>query len=171
MHVLVLGGGGREHALAWRLSRDPDVKQVTVAPGNPGIAALARCVSADLNDSKGLISLASLTGVDLVVVGPEGPLDNGVATAFRQAGRRIVGPGRAGAALESSKVQSKHFMASHGIPTAKFVVCDDAGQALEAIRGGELGLPVVVKADGLAAGKGVVIAADRDEAEAAVRAM
>src|SRR5690349_3217020 len=100
MHVLVLGGGGREHALAWRLARDPDVRQVTVAPGNPGIAGVARCVSTDLSDSKGLIALAALTGVDLVVVGPEAPLEKGVADAFRAERRAIVGPGRAGAQLE-----------------------------------------------------------------------
>jgi len=171
MHVLVLGGGGREHALAWRLARDPQVTQVSVAPGNPGSAAVGRQVSADLNDSKGLISLAALTGVDLTVVGPEAPLEKGVARDFRAAGRLIVGPGPVGAALECSKVHAKHFMARQGIPTARFVVCDAAEQAIEVVRRGELGFPVVVKADGLAAGKGVVIAADRSEAEAAVRAM
>ena len=117
------------------------------------------------------MSLAALTGIDLTVVGPEAPLEQGVARAFREAGRLIVGPGPIGAALECSKVHAKHFMARQGIPTARFIVCDDAGRALAAVGSGELGFPVVVKADGLAAGKGVVIAADRAEAETAVRAM
>jgi len=171
MHVLVLGGGGREHALAWRLSRDPQVKQISVAPGNPGITAVARTVSSDINDSKGLIALAALTGADLTVVGPEAPLEKGIARDFRAAGRLIVGPGPAGAALECSKVHAKHFMARQGIPTARFIVCDDAERALAAVGTGELGFPVVVKADGLAAGKGVVIAADRAEAGAAIVSM
>ena len=171
MHDLVLGGGGREHALAWRLSRDPQVTQVSVVPGNPGMTAVGRTVSADIIDSKGLIALAALAGVDLTVVGPEAPLEKGIARDFRAAGRLIVGPGPSGAALECSKVQAKHFMKRQGIPTARFLVCDDAEQAFAAVRRGELGFPVVVKADGLAAGKGVVIAADRAEAEAAIHAM
>lgn len=107
----------------------------------------------------------------MTVVGPEAPLEKGVARAFRAAGRLIVGPGPAGAALECSKVHAKHFMARHGIPTARFVVCEAPEPAIAVVRGGELGFPVVVKADGLAAGKGVVIAADAADAEAAVRAM
>jgi phosphoribosylamine--glycine ligase len=167
--VLVLGSGGREHALAWRLRRDPDVSEVLVAPGNPGIAAEARCVAASLNDPAEVLALARRERVGLTVVGPEAPLERGMVDAFRARGLPIVGPSRAAAALECSKVFAKRFMARHGIPTARFVVCEDVTAAMAAVAGGELGFPLVIKADGLAAGKGVVIAADSGEAEAAVR--
>jgi phosphoribosylamine--glycine ligase len=168
--VLVLGGGGREHALVWRLLRDPDVSQVIAAPGNPGMAALARCVPADLLDPAELLGLVEREAVDLTVVGPEAPLERGLADLFRTVGRPIVGPTRIGAALECSKAYSKHFMARHRIPTARYAVCDTIEAALSAVAGDEFGWPVVVKADGLAAGKGVVVAETRDEAERAVRA-
>jgi phosphoribosylamine--glycine ligase len=169
MRILVIGGGGREHALAWSLiSGRPDVS-VVCAPGNPGIATLAACRPADLTDPAGLLSIASREQVDLTVVGPELPLSAGVADAFAAAGRPIVGPTRAAAALESSKSFAKHFMARHRVPTARFVDCASAAEALSALAAGELGYPVVVKADGLAAGKGVIIAEDRASAEAAIR--
>ena len=170
MNVLVLGAGGREHALAWRLARDPEVEAVLAAPGNPGLAAVARCVPADLGAPDELLALAAREGVDLTVVGPEGPLERGVVDRFRQAGRPIVGPTARGAALECSKAHAKAFMARHGVPTARYEVAGDLASALHAVSGATFGFPVVVKADGLAAGKGVVIAGDRGEAERAVRA-
>ena len=170
MKVLVLGSGGREHALAWRLSRDPDVSAIVCAPGNPGMAAVASCEAVDVNSPEDVLALAVRQQVDLTVVGPEAALDQGVADLFRANGRSIVGPSRRGAALESSKAFAKRFMQRHRIPTAGFVVCDDLPSALAAVEGSQFGFPVVIKADGLAAGKGVVIAPDRVEAEAAVRA-
>jgi phosphoribosylamine--glycine ligase len=168
--VLVLGGGAREHALAWRLSRDPDVSAVVVAPGNAGIAADFPCLSVDPLDPAEVHGLAASQGVDLTVVGPEAPLERGLADHFRRTGRPILGPSQQGAALECSKVESKRFMDRHGIPTAPFVVCDTLDAALGAVSGEGFGFPVVIKADGLAAGKGVVIAENRSQAEAAVRA-
>ncbi len=170
MRVLILGSGGREHALAWRLSRDPDVKTVICAPGNPGMAKLGQCVPLLINDAKAVLDLAERQAIDLTVVGPEAPLDAGVADALRAAGRAIVGPGRIPAQLECSKVFSKHFMERHGIPTACFEVHTKLNAALDAVSGRHYGFPVVVKADGLAGGKGVVVAQDRAEAESAVRA-
>jgi phosphoribosylamine--glycine ligase len=168
--VLVLGGGGREHALAWTLSQDSTVSEVISAPGNPGTAACGRNLPVDLSSAEAILALADREHVDLTVVGPEAPLERGVADLFRAAGRPIVGPSSRGAALECSKAHAKAFMARHKIPTARFAVCDDLASALSAVSGGEFGFPVVVKADGLAAGKGVTIANDRAEAEAAVRA-
>jgi phosphoribosylamine--glycine ligase len=170
MKVLVVGGGGREHALAWRLAQDPDVSRVSCAPGNPGTAAVAKCHPIEPTDVPGLLRLAREERVGLTVVGPESALDRGIADAFRSDGLAIVGPPKQAAALESSKAFAKRFMTTAGIPTARHVTCTDAETALGAIANGELGFPVVVKADGLAAGKGVVIAADRGEAEAAVLA-
>ena len=169
MRILVIGGGGREHALTWALTDGrPDIS-VICAPGNPGIAGLASCRPADLTQPSQLLAIAEQEKVDLTVVGPELPLSAGVADVFEAAGRPIVGPTRAAAALEWSKAFSKHFMARHGVPTAKFLDCATADEALAAIARGELGFPIVIKADGLAAGKGVVIAEDRASADAAVR--
>jgi phosphoribosylamine--glycine ligase len=169
MRILVIGGGGREHALIWAMTAGrPDVS-VVCAPGNPGIAGLATCRPADLSKPAGLLDIAEREKVDLTVVGPELPLSAGVADAFAAAGRPIVGPSRAAAALEWSKAFSKHFMARHRVPTANFADCATTDEALAAIARGELGYPLVIKADGLAAGKGVVIAEDRASAEAAVR--
>jgi len=170
MRVLIIGSGGREHALAWRLAKDQNVKNVICAPGNPGITGVGRCLPLFINDAKAVLDLAERQAIDLTVVGPEVPLDSGVADAFRQAGRPIVGPNRIPAQLECSKVFSKRFMGRHAIPTARFVVHTELAPALAAVSGEDFGFPVVVKADGLAAGKGVVVAADRAEAEAAVRA-
>jgi phosphoribosylamine--glycine ligase len=171
MRVLVLGGGGREHALAWRLAQDPEVSDLVCAPGNPGMAAVARCLPADLASPDDVLALAGRERIDLTVVGPEAPLERGLADLFRRAGRPIVGPSAHGAALECSKAFSKAFMDRQGVPTARYAICDSAADALAAVAGPRFGFPVVVKADGLAAGKGVVVAGDRDEAERAVRAM
>jgi phosphoribosylamine--glycine ligase len=145
------------------------VQEVLAAPGNPGIASLARCLPADLTQPETLLDLAARERVDLTVVGPEAPLERGVADRFAAAGRPLVGPSQRGAALECSKVFAKEFMARHGIPSARFVVCDRAEEAFDAVSGATFGFPVVVKADGLAAGKGVVVAETREEAEQAVR--
>lgn len=169
MKVLVLGSGGREHAIAWRLARDPAVREVVTAPGNPGIQAVGRCLAVQLDDPFAVLALAEHEGVDLTVVGPELPLQLGIANHFRAKGHPIVGPSRMGAALECSKVYAKQFMQQAGIPTARFVVCDALDTALGAVSGDIFGFPVVVKADGLAAGKGVTVAENRADAEAAVR--
>ena len=170
MKVLILGSGGREHALAWSLSKDPAVTEIIAAPGNPGTAAFGRNLPVDLASPDDMLALATRESVDLTVVGPEAPLERGVVDLFRTAGRPIVGPTSHGAALECSKAHAKAFMLRHNIPTARFVACDDAMDAMEAVSGKAFGFPVVVKADGLAAGKGVTVAADRAEAEAAVHA-
>ena len=155
--------------MAWKLSRERDVSAVLCAPGNPGIASIAQCIPVDLTKPQQLLTIAATQDVDLTVVGPEMPLSLGVADVFAEAGRAIVGPSRAAAALESSKSFAKAFMDRHRVPTARFRVCDSAADALAFAGASEFGYPVVVKADGLAAGKGVVIADDRAAAEAAVR--
>src|SRR6188474_3440678 len=171
MRVLVAGAGGREHALAWRLARDPGVTAVFCAPGNPAIAAVAELVPIDAAAApEALLTFVERAGIDLTVIGPELPLDRGIVDRFRAAGRRVLGPPRAAAQLECSKVFAKGFMARHGIPTARYRVCESAAEARAAIASGEFGFPVVLKADGLAAGKGVVVAQDAAEAEAAIRA-
>jgi phosphoribosylamine--glycine ligase len=170
MRILVIGAGGREHALAWKLAAENGVADVLCAPGNPGIARVARLVSIAAGDIDGLLAVAVRERVDLTIVGPELPLDRGIVDVFQRRGLRIFGPSRAASRLECSKVFAKTFMARHGIPTARYRVCNDAPAALELIASGELGFPVVVKADGLAAGKGVVVAPDRTSADAAVRA-
>jgi phosphoribosylamine--glycine ligase len=168
--VLVTGSGAREHALVWKLAQDPDVTTVFCVPGNPGIARLARTVEGEPADAAGLLGLVEREQIDLTVVGPELPLARGVADAFRRRGRPIVGPSQAAARLETSKVFAKDFMARHRVPTARYRACSTADEALASLARGEFRLPVVVKADGLAAGKGVVIAADAAAAETAVRA-
>ena len=171
MKILVIGGGAREHSLAWKLSREPDVEAVICAPGNPGISSAARCVPADVSAPADLLAIAESQSVDLTVVGPELPLSRGVVDAFTAAGRAIVGPTKAAAALEWSKAFAKDFMARHRVPTAAFRVCESADEALATIRRGEFTFPLVLKADGLAAGKGVVIAEDAATAEVVVGAM
>jgi phosphoribosylamine--glycine ligase len=170
MKILVVGSGGREHALVWTLGRNRSVASVLCAPGNAGIARLARTVPVDAGDVDGLLDLAIREQVDLTVVGPELPLDRGIVDIFSSRGLRIFGPTAAAARLECSKVFAKDFMARHGIPTARYRVCDHAAAARAVLDRGELGYPVVVKADGLAAGKGVVIAENRAAADAAVAA-
>jgi phosphoribosylamine--glycine ligase len=171
MKILVIGSGAREHALAWKLSREPGVDAVISAPGNPGIASEARCLPVDVSSPSALLAIADSQDVDLAVVGPELPLSRGVVDAFSAAGRAIVGPTKAAAALEWSKAFAKDFMARHRVPTAAFRVCESAHAALAAIRRGEFAFPLVLKADGLAAGKGVVIAEDAATAEVVVGAM
>jgi len=169
--VLVVGGGAREHAFVWKMSRERAVSEIICAPGNPGIAAVARCLPADPGKPDDLLAIAVREIVDLTVVGPELPLSRGIVDLFAANGRQIVGPTAAAAALESSKAFAKTFMARHGVPTARFRICNSADEALHAIALGGFGYPVVIKADGLAAGKGVVIAEDRASAEAAIREM
>jgi phosphoribosylamine--glycine ligase len=169
MKILVVGGGAREHAFAWKLSRERTVTEVLCAPGNPGIGAVARCIPADPGDPAELLAIARRERVDLTVVGPEAPLSRGIADVFAADHRPIVGPSAAAAALESSKAWAKDFMARHRVPTARFRICDSADSALAEIARGEFGYPIVIKADGLAAGKGVVIAEDRAAADAAIR--
>jgi phosphoribosylamine--glycine ligase len=171
MKVLVVGGGGREHALAWKLSQDPSVSEVLCAPGNAGIAQVARLAPVSPGDVTPLADLAERERVDLTVVGPELPLQNGIADLFTSRGLRVFGPSRAAARLECSKIFAKEFMSRHGIPTARYRVCDSGDAARAIVASGELGFPVVVKADGLAAGKGVVVAADRLQAEEAIASM
>jgi len=169
MKIFVIGGGAREHAIAWKLSRERDVTGIVCAPGNPGIAALGRCVPADVTKPADLLAIARREKVDLTVVGPEVPLSLGVVDLFLANDLAIVGPTRAAAELESSKSFAKDFMARHRVPTAEYLVCRSADAALSALASGRFGYPVVLKADGLAAGKGVVIAATRQEAESAIR--
>jgi phosphoribosylamine--glycine ligase len=171
MKVLVIGGGGREHALAWKLAASPQVNEVLVAPGNAGTAREARCRNVDVpaDDVPALVQLAQRERVGLTVVGPEGPLSAGVVDAFRAAGLRIFGPTRAAARIEASKAFTKDFLARHGIPTAAYEVFSDVEAALACVA--RRGAPIVVKADGLAAGKGVVVATSIAEAQAAIRDM
>ena len=171
MRVLVIGSGAREHALAWRLSADPAPVELLCAPGNPGIARFARPVRLGTSsepDMDALLAFVEREAVDFTVVGPELPLSLGLADRFMAAGQPILGPTAAAARLESSKAFAKAFMARHGVPTARFHTCDSAAEALDILRNGNLGWPVVLKADGLAAGKGVVIADDRAAAEQTV---
>src|SRR3954470_16448855 len=168
MRVLVLGSGAREHALVARLALDRDVGEIVAAPGNPGIARLARTLPLDLGDLDATLALAKREKIDLTVVGPEAPLSIGVADRFAADDRLLFGPTAAAAQLESSKAFAKAFMARHGVPTARFRTCESADIALASVRSGEFGMPVVLKADGLAAGKGVVIAEDLPAAEQAI---
>jgi phosphoribosylamine---glycine ligase len=171
MKILVIGSGAREHALAWKLSHERTMTELLCVPGNPGIAQIARCISTDHGDPSALLALANTEAVDLTIVGPELPLSRGVADLFVANGHAIVGPSKAAARLESSKSFAKGFMERHGLPTARFRVCDSVEDALDQVARADLGFPLVVKADGLAAGKGVVVAPDRRTAETAVRAM
>jgi phosphoribosylamine---glycine ligase len=164
--VLVVGGGGREHALAWKLKQSPRVAQVFVAPGNGGTALDPALTSIDITDVQALCQWAQEQGIALTVVGPEAPLAAGVVDAFRAQGLRIFGPTQAAAQLESSKAFSKAFMQRHGIPTAAYATFHDPAEAHAYVE--RMGAPIVVKADGLAAGKGVVVAATLAEAHAAI---
>ncbi|MBM4180672.1 MAG: phosphoribosylamine--glycine ligase [Betaproteobacteria bacterium] len=169
MKLLVIGSGGREHALAWRLKQSPRVQKVFVAPGNGGTAREEGVENVAVSAIPDLIEFAKNEGVQLTVVGPEAPLAAGVVDAFRAAGLKIFGPTQAAAQLESSKDFAKQFMARHQIPTAAFATFTEAAAAHAYIQ--DKGAPIVVKADGLAAGKGVVVAQTAEEAHAAVEAM
>ena len=165
MKVLVLGGGGREHALVWALGRSPRVTEVVCAPGNAGIAEVARCVQIDAGDVEAVVRLALREQAGLVVVGPEIPLAAGVVDALVSRGVRVFGPTRAAAMLETSKGFAKAFMRRWGIATAAYRVCTSAGEVREAL--GDFAARVVVKADGLAAGKGVVLCTSHEDAVSA----
>jgi phosphoribosylamine---glycine ligase len=166
MNVLVLGSGGREHALVWKLRESQLTDDIFCAPGNAGIAQVAECFPVDLTSPEAMLQLAEELKADLTVAGPEVPLVAGVVDEFERAGRKIVGPTRAAAQLEGSKIFAKEFMLRNGIPTARFAVVEDYESGLKFLS--EFELPVVIKADGLAAGKGVVVARTREEAEKAL---
>ena len=166
MKLLVIGSGGREHALAWKLAQSPRVAMVFVAPGNGGTATEAGLENVDITKTAPLIEFVRREGIHLTVVGPEAPLAAGVVDAFQDAGLRIFGPTRAAAQLEASKDFAKQFMVRHGIPTARHATFESATEAKAYVE--RQGAPIVVKADGLAAGKGVIIAATEDEANAAI---
>ena len=171
MKVLIIGSGGREHALAWKIGRSPRVDKVFCAPGNGGTASIAENVSLAVDNLPGLTQFALDRSIDLTVVGPELPLVLGIVDRFQSRGLSIIGPTAAAARLEGSKIFAKDFMKRHQVPTAACVVCDSHEDAMGAIRRAELGFPLVIKADGLAAGKGVVIAEDRQQAESMVERM
>jgi phosphoribosylamine---glycine ligase len=171
MTLLILGAGGREHALAWRLAQDPGATSIICAPGNPGMSDVASVQPLAGDDPDAAAALATHVGADLTIVGPEVPLSRGVVDRFSSAGLPIVGPTQAAAALETSKTFAKAFMARHGVPTARYHVSESAEDAVAFLTSGEFGYPVVLKADGLAAGKGVVVAPDAATAHAAVTAI
>jgi len=166
MNVLLLGSGGREHALAWKIAQSPGLTQLFAAPGNPGIGEAATLVPIDIADHRAVIDFCLRNSIELVVVGPEGPLVDGLADNLRTMGIAVFGPDKAAARLEGSKGFTKDLCAKHGIPTAAYERFTSKDGALFALD--RFDLPVVIKADGLAAGKGVVIATTRDEAEAAI---
>ncbi len=168
MNVLLFGGGGREHALAWKLRQSPQLGTLYCAPGNPGIAEVADCITLDVNDHAAVIDFCRTNAIDLVIIGPEAPLVAGIADDLAAAEIAVFGPSRAAARLEGSKAFTKQFCATHGIPTAGYAWSNNRAEALAYARSHPL--PLVIKADGLAAGKGVVIAHTRAEALDAVEA-
>lgn len=163
MKILVLGSGGREHALVWKLRESQHMEEIYCAPGNAGIGQEAECLPVDLTRPEEILELARKIQADFIVVGPEAPLVAGVVDEFEKAGLAIIGPSKTAAKLEGSKVHAKQFMQRHRIPTARFAVAQNFEEAVKALAG--FGFPTVIKADGLAAGKGVVIARGREEAE------
>jgi len=163
MKILIVGSGGREHALTWKLRESQLMTEIYCAPGNAGITQEAECLQVDLSRPSEILDLAAQLGVDLTVVGPEAPLVAGVVDEFERAGLTIIGPNKAAARLEGSKIFAKQFMQRHRIPTARFAVAENFDEAVKAVA--FLGLPAVIKADGLAAGKGVVVARSQEEAE------
>ncbi|MDT8442099.1 MAG: phosphoribosylamine--glycine ligase [Desulfuromonadales bacterium] len=166
MKILVVGGGGREHVLVWKIGQSPLVKQIYCAPGNPGIAELAECVHIGVEEIDALLDFARAEQIDLTVVGPEVPLTLGIVDRFQTAGLLIFGPNQAAARIEGSKGFSKDLMAKYGIPTAAYRSFTDRDAAIAYVR--EQGAPIVVKADGLAAGKGVIVAMSEEQALAAI---
>jgi len=171
MNILVVGSGGREHALAWKIAKSPRLSKLYCAPGNGGTRLVAENVAISDADVRALADFAERERIDLTVVGPEVPLSLGLVDEFEKRGLRVFGPTRKAAELESSKVYAKQFMARHEIPTGRFKVADSAAEAMAVLRSGEFRLPVVVKADGLAAGKGVIICKTTQEAEKAIRSI
>jgi phosphoribosylamine--glycine ligase len=169
MKILVIGSGGREHALAWKVAQNKEVSRVYVAPGNAGTALDPDMVNVPISSVADLLAFAQKEQINLTIVGPEAPLSQGVVDAFRAAGLKIFGPTKAAAQLEASKDYAKAFMQRHGIPTAAYATFTDAKLAHDYVK--QQGAPIVVKADGLAAGKGVVVAMTEDEAHAAIDAM
>src|SRR5437867_4726750 len=168
MRILVIGSGGREHALVWKLRQSPRVRAVYCVPGNGGIEQDACCIPISSQDSAALVELARKERLDFAIIGPEAPLAAGLADRFSAQGIPVIGPSKAAARLESSKAFAKFFMARHGIPTAAFSIYDEARAALASVDSREARYPLVVKADGLAAGKGVVVARDAVEARRAI---
>ena len=168
MKVAVLGSGGREHALVWKLSQSERIKELFCVPGNPGIAQLAKCVPLPLHDHQNLIHWANKEGISLNIVGPEDPLSSGIVDSFQVAGLKIYGPNQKAAQLESSKTFAKQIMQFYGVPTAKSASFTELSLALGYVEAN--GAPIVIKADGLAAGKGVTVATSIGEAEVALRA-
>ena len=167
MKIAVVGGGGREHALAWKLSQSKHTEKLYALPGNPGMADIAECVAGiDIEDNDAIVKFAKDNGIDLVVIGPEVPLTNGVVDALAEAGIKAFGPTGKAAELEGSKVYAKLVMKRYGIPTARYEVFGDAGRARVYVR--QMRQPFAIKADGLAAGKGVILTKDADEAVAAI---
>src|SRR5665213_599729 len=169
MRVLIVGGGGREHALAWKLTQDQPSIEIIAAPGNPGLATLGRCVAMSADDIQGIVALAMQEKPNLVVIGPEAPLAAGLADALRTVGIPVFGPSRGAARIESSKAFAKSLMREAGVPTARAIRCIDAPAAKRAAR--DFGAPVVIKASGLAAGKGVIVCSTIAEADAAIDSM
>lgn len=171
MRILLIGGGGREHALAWKLAQSDKVEKIFAAPGNPGIAMLKKCSCIDLklDDLEKVADYAEEESIDLTVVGPEATLVAGIADVFKRRGLPVFGPSKAAAQLEGSKAFSKELMAKYNIPTAFFKICEDMETAKAYVK--EKGAPIVVKADGLAAGKGVVVAMTEEEALEAIEEM
>lgn len=171
MRILLIGGGGREHALAWKLVQSPKVEKLYAAPGNPGMALLhnCECINLNVDDLEGVADYAEEKSIDLTVVGPEAPLVAGLADVFKRRGLPVFGPSKAAAQLEGSKAFSKELMAKYNIPTAFFKICEDIETAKAYVE--EKGAPIVVKADGLAAGKGVVVAMTKAEALEAIDEM
>lgn len=169
MKVLVVGGGGREHAIVWKLSQSPKIKQLYCAPGNPGIAEIAECVSIAVSEIEKLADFAKKEQIDLTFVGPEEPLSLGIVNFFKEQGLTVYGPSKEAALIEGSKAFAKELMIKYQIPTAKYAVFTNYEEALAYVR--SEGAPIVIKADGLAAGKGVVVAKSLEEAEDALKSM
>ncbi len=171
MKILLVGSGGREHALAWKISQSPLLSKLYCAPGNPGTQAVAESVPIPDSDISRLAAFASERGIDLTVVGPELPLTMGIVDEFERRGLRIFGPNKKAAELEGSKVFAKQFMDRHRIPTARFKVAESPSQAFRILKSGEFSYPLVIKADGLAAGKGVIVCPGQRQAEEAAEAI
>ena len=171
MKVLVVGSGGREHALAWKIAKSPRVKKLFCAPGNAGTMGIAENIAINDSDIQGLADFAAREPIDLTVVGPELPLTLGIVDEFEKKGLRIFGPTKKAAELEGSKIFAKQFMERHKIPTARFKIAESAEKAQSLVASGEFSFPLVIKADGLAAGKGVIICRDLQEAEKTIQSV